>query len=421
VLTRCVRWIGKDEIKQGAVWRQAAGTPEKLLHGAAPDVRASLELEGLKIGLNAPAGLGIAFDERRPCGTAAERLQPDNPAAGIQIEPGAVKQSGTENVEERRTETGRGGTGRRALGRTQDPSFLVAGADPQGHVKAGASGVILDGLDDEGETSLLSGFICMEWHAGADMDSSPYHIQTVWRGMVRVMRCRPTVVGRHGAAAFDSAWSLQYNPRSVIEMQGVACFGWRRVRGVLCGVCCGVILFGCGGARTILRPSSGTAPTVEVGAGVRVTVGPVTASSELQPDEISLLARFFSVLWIDVRNGSSAAVMIDPEEALLFDQTGTPWLALDSEQRGQVLRWQAWSWRSWLAKWLWAGRVESLTKKLNRLQLEAGALSAGEERRGLLVFKLVPPPVCRQATLEWRLSQADQTPGESMVRMAVEC
>jgi hypothetical protein len=235
------------------------------------------------------------------------------------------------------------------------------------------------------------------------------------------MRCRPTVVGRHSAAAFDSAGSLQYNPRSVIEKQGVTCFGWRRVRGVLCGVCCSVILFGCGGARTILRPSSVTAPTLELGTGVRVTVSTVTASSELQPDEISLLARFYSALWIDVRNGTSSAVMIDPEDALLFDQTGTPWLALDSEQRLQVLRWQAWSWRSWLAKWLWSGRVEQLMQKLNRLQLEAGALAAGGERRGLLVFKLIPPPVCRQSTLEWRLSQADLPPGESMVRMAMEC
>jgi hypothetical protein len=233
------------------------------------------------------------------------------------------------------------------------------------------------------------------------------------------MRCRPPVVS-HKARGFDSAWALQYNPRSVIEKQGVACFGWRRVRGVLCGLCCGIILLGCGGNRTILRPSS-VSSTVELGSGVRVTISPVTASSEFQPDEISLLARFYSALWIDVHNGTPSAVMIDPEEALLFDQTGTPWLALDSEQRGQTLRWQAWSWQSWLAKWLWAGRVEQMMKKLDRLQLESGALAAGKERRGLLVFKLIPAPVCRQSRLEWRMSRGETPPVAPMVRMAMEC
>jgi len=93
----------------------------------------------------------------------------------------------------------------------------------------------------------------------------------------------------------------------------------------------------------MLRPSSGTPSTVDLGTGVRVTISPATASPELQPDEISLLARFYSALWIDVRNGTASAVMIGPEGALIFDQTGTPWLALDSAQRGQALRWQAWS------------------------------------------------------------------------------
>lgn len=204
-------------------------------------------------------------------------------------------------------------------------------------------------------------------------------------------------------------------------MRGVACFGWRRVLGALCALCYGMVLFGCGGASSVLRPSSGTSPTVDLGTGVRVTVNPLTSSPELQPDEISLLSRFYSALWIDVRNGTSSAVMIVPEGALIFDQTGTPWLALDTAQRKQALRWQSWSWRSWLAKWLWASRVEQMMQKLDRLQLESGPLAAGEERRGLLVFKLIPAPECRQAKLEWSMSQVENNPAVPMVRMTMEC
>jgi len=62
-----------------------------------------------------------------------------------------------------------------------------------------------------------------------------------------------------------------------------------------------------------------------------------------------------------------------------------------------------------------------MMQKLDRLQLESGALAAGEERRGLLVFKLIPAPVCRQAKLEWRMSRVETTPAVPMVWMAMEC
>jgi hypothetical protein len=179
----------------------------------------------------------------------------------------------------------------------------------------------------------------------------------------------------------------------------------------------------------MLRSSSGTAPTVEIGAGVRVTISPVTASPELQPEEIALLDRFFRALWIEMHNGTSSSVLVDPAGALIFDRSGTPWVALDSAQREEELRWQPWSWRSWLARWMWAGRIKRVMKKLDRLQLESGPLDAGGERRGLLVFKAIPTPMCGRAELEWTLARVEHDPAVSTVthpavlpvRMAMAC
>ena len=173
---------------------------------------------------------------------------------------------------------------------------------------------------------------------------------------------------------------------------------------------------------------------MQIGTGVRVTVSPVTASPEFQPEETALLARFYSALWIEVQNGASSAVTIDPAGALIFDQTGTPWVALGKAQREEVLRWQAWSWRSWLARWWWTGRIEQMMRKLDRLQLETGALAAGEVRRGILVFKVIPTPMCRLAELEWTPTPVENGPTVpsdrpgtvpqarmAPVRMALEC
>jgi hypothetical protein len=171
----------------------------------------------------------------------------------------------------------------------------------------------------------------------------------------------------------------------------------------------------------MLRPSSEAVPTVAIGAGVRVTISPVADSPELQPEEIALLDRFFRALWVEVRNGASSGVTVDPAGAFIFDRSGTPWVALNAAQRTEVLRWQPWSWRSWLARWLWAGRIERLMRKLDRLQLESGTLGAGGERRGLLVFEAIPTPMCRPAELDWTLARVEHDPTVPQVRMEMVC
>ncbi len=248
-----------------------------------------------------------------------------------------------------------------------------------------------------------------------------YH--TVFRG--------PTAVGREASAVFDSASSVQYNRRSVIAMHAGR-GAWRWIIG---GLCCGIVLIGCGGARSLLRPLPEAPSTVDVGAGVRVTVDAITASTELgatgltspgfTPDDVELLARFYTVLWVEVRNEGSLVVTVAPERAIVFDRTGTPWIALDRTQRVRTLRWRPWSWEAWLAGWVSAGRIARLTAKLDRLQLESGSLAAGEMRRGVLVFKRIPAPVCRQATLEWKAARAESDPASSstmsMVQLALGC
>jgi len=205
--------------------------------------------------------------------------------------------------------------------------------------------------------------------------------------------------------------------------------GWRRISGGLCVMCFGIVLVSCGDGRFMLRPLPEVPSAVETGTGVRVTVDPVSTSPELNPDEIDLLARFYSALWVEVRNGTASPVIIEPGGVMIFDQTGTPWVALDRTQRKQVLRWRSWSYRSWFARWFLAGRLNQLTAKLDRLQLEAGALTAGEAQHGLLLFKPIPASVCRRMTMEWQAAgtgnretlSAATPPGRPMVHMALGC
>jgi hypothetical protein len=209
----------------------------------------------------------------------------------------------------------------------------------------------------------------------------------------------------------------------------VAWQGWRRVPFGLCGVCIGLVLLGCGGARPLLRPASDAVSTVDIGAGVRISIGPVTDAAEWQPDDIALMSRFFSALWVQIHNESASALTIDPSDALIFDQSGTPWLALDGAQRTQAIRWHPWSWHAWLARWWWADRLDQLLKKMNRLELQQGTVAAGGERSGLLVFKMIPMPMCRQAEFDWTpvpigngSADASGLPRtRPSVRMRVEC
>jgi hypothetical protein len=70
-----------------------------------------------------------------------------------------------------------------------------------------------------------------------------------------------------------------------------------------------------------------------------------------------------------------------------------------------------------------------LTATLDRLQLKPGPLAAGEERRGLLVFKRIPTRVCQRTMLEWRAVRVEDDPAISpvipatipMVQMAMTC
>jgi len=179
----------------------------------------------------------------------------------------------------------------------------------------------------------------------------------------------------------------------------------------------------------MLRPAPASNSTASISAGVQLTVSPITASAEWKPDEIALMSRFFSALWIEVRNDSPSTASIDPAGAVIFDQSGTPWLTLDGTQRVLALRWQPWSWHSWLARWWWAGRLEQLLMKMDRLQLQKGAVAAGGARRGLLVFKIIPAPLCRQSELDWTptrnetdTSAASVPPRtRSPVRVAIGC
>jgi len=191
---------------------------------------------------------------------------------------------------------------------------------------------------------------------------------------------------------------------------------------------------GCGGARSILRPLPEATPaTVEITAGLRVTVAPVTSAPELGGDDVALLSRFYSALWIEMRNGAPLPVTVDPVGAIVFDRTGTPWVALSRAQRVQILKWRFWSWRAWTATWMSAGRLEQLTGKLDRLQLAEGPLATGETRRGLLVFNRISTPACQQAALEWRAGRIEAetitppviappiTPPIAMVRLPMGC
>jgi len=211
--------------------------------------------------------------------------------------------------------------------------------------------------------------------------------------------------------------------------EDVAWKGRRRVPSGLCGVWIGLVLFGCGGAHPLLRPASDAVSTVDISTGVRMTIGPITEAEDWQPDDLALLSRFFSALWVQIRNDSASALTLNPSGAVIYDQSGTPWLALDAVQRAQALRWQPWSWNAWLAHWWWAVRLDQLLKKMDRLQLQRGTVAAGGSHSGLLVFKMIPMPMCRQAELDWTPMQiGNGSADESVlprtlppVRMAVEC
>ncbi|MBI3621465.1 MAG: hypothetical protein HY208_04680 [Nitrospirae bacterium] len=206
---------------------------------------------------------------------------------------------------------------------------------------------------------------------------------------------------------------------------------WRSIGGV-CVLSCGLVLTGitgCGGARSILRPLPETPSTVEITTGLRVTVAPVTAAPELGDDDVALLSRYYSALWVEMRHDAPLPVSVDPVGAIVFDRTGTPWVALNRAQRVQALKWRPWSWRAWTASWMAAGRLERLMDKLDRLQLAEGPLAIGETRRGLLVFRQIASPACQQSSLEWRAGRIDAETGNppaiappiAMVRMAIGC
>jgi hypothetical protein len=201
--------------------------------------------------------------------------------------------------------------------------------------------------------------------------------------------------------------------------------GVRRIIGAVCLLWCGMALVGCGGARSILRPSPETPETVDITTGFRVTLAPVTAAPDLDGDDVRLLSRFYTALWVEMRNDAPLPVTVDPAAAIVFDRTGTPWVALNRTQRVQVLKWRPWSWGAWKAGWVSAGRLEQLTAKLDRLQLGAGPLAVGETRRGVLIFKQMPTPVCQRSTLEWWAGRVEEgtvnPPVMTMVRMAMEC
>jgi len=222
---------------------------------------------------------------------------------------------------------------------------------------------------------------------------------------------------------FDTLPSVQYNRRSVIGVEsggGV----WRIIGGV-CALWCGVMVVGCGGARSILRPVPETPSTVEITTGLRVTVAPVTDVPELRGEVAEVLARFYTALWVELRNEAPLPVTIDPGGAIVFDRTGTPWVALNRTQRVQALEWRPWSWEAWKAGWVSADRLKALTAQLDELQLTEGLLGVGQTRRGLLVFKRISAPGCQRAVLEWRAARVEEgtvnPPAMSMVRMAMGC
>jgi len=199
--------------------------------------------------------------------------------------------------------------------------------------------------------------------------------------------------------------------------------------GGVCSLSVGIALAGCAGGRSVLRPLPDVPSTIDVGAGLRVAVDAITAPPESGPpeltaDDVELLNRFYTAMWVQVSNGTSAAMTVEPGEAVLFDRTGTPWVALDRTQRMRALRWRPWSWSAWVAGWTSADRLTQLTAKLDRLQFAPGPLPAGETRRGVLVFNRIPAPVCERAELEWRMERDDHAPASSpqpVVRVMLGC
>jgi hypothetical protein len=201
----------------------------------------------------------------------------------------------------------------------------------------------------------------------------------------------------------------------------------------LCGICGLAALLGCGGALPVLRPAAGAAASVEWLPGVPVEIRSIRTAPGWEPDDAQLLSHFYTAIWVEVRNDTSAGVALEPGRAVLLDVTGTPWLMLDQAQRGSIRRWRPWSWGTWLYSRLFSSRIAAMEERLNREQLRGGPLASGERRRGLLLFKPMPLPACQPARsidapaadppveLRWEAVLESTKTGSAVLRMWLEC
>jgi hypothetical protein len=163
-------------------------------------------------------------------------------------------------------------------------------------------------------------------------------------------------------------------------------------------------------------------------SNVHVQVEAVPASPALTPHEIDLLSHLYTVLRVRVRNDAGRPVALNPSRAILYDQTGTPWLALDESQRAGYRRWPPWSLPVFFREQFFGTRIAQLEKKLNVVTLPSEWMGPGDERTGLLLFQPIPESVCRHVVLEWsgwRVEREEQGKTEETelptIRISLQC